>query len=241
MLATPRNPDFPTTHWTLVEIVQGGDQKRAASALEDICANYWYPVYAYLRRSGKDSQDAEDLTQTLFHKLLADESLQEVRQERGRLRNFLIGMVRRIISNQDRHDEALKRGGGEPVLSLDEALADGRYAQEPPDMHDPEHLYDRAWAMQLLESVRHKLKDAFTKTGRVADYGALEPYLDWTESPAPYAELAAHLNSNEKAVRVLVHRLRKKFRELLEAEISKTVVNPEDIAEELAWMRRVLG
>jgi len=232
--------DFPTTHLTLVQIVQGTDKKRAAMALEDICARYWYPIYAFLRRTGHNAEDAEDLTQTLFQRLVADESLQAVQQERGRLRSFLIGMVKRLISKQQRHDNADKRGGGITVLSLDETQADDRYAHEPADLRDPERLYDRAWAMQLLDSVRVKLRESFEKNGRSYDYETFEPYLDWDDTPAPYTELAQRLNSKEPAVRVLVHRLRKKFRDLLEAEVSKTVVNTEDIAEELAWMREVL-
>lgn len=240
-MPSSRNPDFPTTHWTLVQIVQGADKKQAALALEDLCESYWYPVYAYLRRSGKSAHDAEDLTQMLFQKLVADEALQEVRKERGRLRSFLIGMIRRVISKQDRHDDAQKRGGGEVLLSLDETLADDRYAHEPADLQDPERLYDRAWAMQLLESVRQQLRASFIKNKRLADYEVLETYLGWEDAPAPYADLATRLGSNENSVRVLVHRLRKKFRDLLEAEISKTVINAEDIAKELDWMREVLS
>lgn len=235
-----RDPSFPTTHWTLVQIVKGGDRKQAAQALEDICARYWYPVYAYLRRSGQSGPDAEDLTQMLFQKLVADDALKLARQERGRLRSFLIGMIRQVISRQNRHDRAEKRGGRVTVLSLDETVAGERYSHEPADVQDPERLYDRAWAMQLLESVREKLRTSFINNNRLADYEVLEPYLGWDDDPAPFADLGRRLGSNETAARVLVHRLRKKFRELLESEISKTVVNPEDIVSELDWMREVL-
>lgn len=238
--ASDRPGDFPTTHWTLVQIVKGGDRKQAAQALEELCGRYWYPVYAYLRRAGRTAHDAEDLTQMLFQKLVADESLREVHQERGRLRSFLIGALRRVISRQARHDDAGRRGGGQTVISLDETVAGERYAHEPADMLDPERLYERAWAMQLLESVREKLRASFINNGRLADYEILEPYLGWDDAPAPYAELGGRLGLNEGAARVLVHRLRKKFRELLEREISKTVVNPDDIATELDWMRDVL-
>lgn len=232
---------FPTTHWTLVQIVQGGDKKQAALALEDLCERYWYPIYAYLRRSGRSAHDAEDLTQMLFQKLVADEALQQVQQERGRLRSFLIGMIRRVISKQDRHDDAQKRGGGQTLISLDETVADDRYSLEPADLQDPERLYDRAWAMQLLESVRQQLRASFIKNGRLAEYESLEPYLGLDDAPPPYAELAASRGKQEATIHLLVHRLRKKFRELLEAEISKTVVNAEDIEAELAWMKEVLG
>lgn len=241
MPSDKRDPNFPATRWTLVQLVQGGDEKQAAQALEDICSRYWYPVYAYLRRAGKSGPDAEDLTQMLFQKLIEDDALRLAQQERGRLRSFLIGMIRQVISRQSRHDGAEKRGGGVTVFSMNETTADGRYAHEPADLTDPERLYDRAWAMQLLESVRQKLRASFAKNKRLNEYDALEPHLGWDDAPAPYAELSERLGSNEGAVRVLVHRLRKKFRELLEAEISKTVVNTEDIEAELAWMREVLG
>lgn len=235
-----RDSDFPTTHWTLVQIVKSNDQRQAAAALEEICERYWYPVYAYLRRSGYSSEDAEDLTQMTFERIVADDSLKQVRQERGRLRSFLIGILSRTVSRQSRQSSAQKRGGAVTVLSLDEVDADGRYAHEPADVTDPEKLYDRAWAMQLLENVRQKLRASFAKNDRLNDYEVLEPHLGWDDAAAPYAELAQHLDSNENAVRVLVHRLRKKFRELLEAEISKTVVNEEDVDAELDWLREVL-
>jgi RNA polymerase sigma factor (sigma-70 family) len=235
-----RDSNFPTTHWTLVQVVKSKDPKRAAVALEELCSRYWYPIYAYLRRSGSSAHDAEDLTQMLFHKMLADDTLRFVQQERGKLRTYLIGLLRQVISKQVRHNHADKRGGGQTLLSLDETDADQRYRHEPADLRDPERLYEHAWAMQLLDTVRSKLRESFISLNRLADYEALEQHLGWENSPTPYAELAATLGSNENAVRVLVHRLRKKFRDLLEAEISKTVVEPEDVAREIEWMKEAL-
>lgn len=240
-MPSARDPDFPTTHWTLVNIVKGQDPRQAALALEEICARYWYPIYAYLRRDGHGAEDAEDLTQMLFHRLVAEDVLQQVQKERGRLRSFLIGMLRRVIRQQARHEGAEKRGGGADLVTLDEAVADERYTEEPLlDTLDPERLYDRAWAMQLLETVRQTLHAAFIRTGRDHEYAVLEPFLGWEDDPAPLAELAVKMNSTENAVGVQVHRLRKKFRELLEAEVARTVANPEDIAGEMEWIREVL-
>jgi RNA polymerase sigma factor (sigma-70 family) len=235
-----RHASFPTTHWTLVQIVQGSDKEQSARALEDICSRYWYPVYAYLRRSGRSPHDAEDLTQSLFQKIVADEAILHVQQERGRLRSFLIGMIRRVISQQNRHEGAAKRGGDATLLSLDDVMADERYSQEPADVLDPERLYERAWARQLMESVREKLRESFANAGRIESFDALEPHLGWDDAPAPHAELAARLNLKEAAVRLLVHRLRKKFRELLEEEIARTVVRAEDIETEIEWMKKVM-
>lgn len=235
-----RTTDFPQTQWTLVNILKSPDKKQAAHALEDLCARYWYPIYAYLRRAGRSMHDAEDLTQMLFQKIVADDALLEVQRERGRLRSYLIGIVRQVISRQQRHDRAEKRGGGNTVFSLDETLADERYAHEPADSLDPERLYDRAWARQLLDTVREKMRASFTRKGRPEVFEALDPYLGWEDTPAPFAELGVRLGSNESAARVLVHRLRKKFRDMLEAEIAETVTDPADVASEIEWMRAVL-
>jgi DNA-directed RNA polymerase specialized sigma24 family protein len=234
------NANFPQTHWTLVTLVQGKNRKQAALALEEICRVYWYPIYAYLRRAGKGEQDAEDLTQMLFQKLAADEAILQVSQERGRLRSFLIGMLRQVISRQIRHERAEKRGGGIPHFSLDDTAANARYALEPVEMLDPERLYNMAWAQQLLGTVEEKLRASFANLGRMETYEILHPHLGLEETSVSFAELGTLLGSNANAARVLVHRLRRKFRDLLEDEIAKTVAQPEDIATELAWMREVL-
>lgn len=240
MQPSPRSPEFPATHWTLVHVAQGKDSQQAALALEEICATYWYPIYAYLRRAGKGEQDAEDLTQMLFQKLAADGAILEVCQERGRLRSFLIGMLRHVMSRQFRHDHAEKRGGGVPVFSLNDTVAKARYSLEPVDTLDPERLYEQAWARQLLGMVEERLRASFENLGRMETYEALKPHLGLEESTGSCAELGERLGSNANAARVLVHRVRKKFRDLLEEEIAKTVAQPEDIATELEWMRKVL-
>lgn len=223
-----------------MDIVQNSDKQQAAAALEAFCARYWYPIYAYLRHSGQSAHDAEDITQSLFERLLKDEALQKARPEKGRLRFFLLAMVSQVISRKTRHENAAKRGGGAQTFSLDEATADERYAHEFADTLDPERLFHRAWARQLLESVREHLRASFIRTGRVKAYEHLEPYLGWDDSPAPFAALGELLGCSEEAARVTVHRLRKKFRELLEKEIAKTVSEPGDVQEELEWLREAL-
>ncbi len=240
MAPPDEHASFPTTHWTLVEIVKSPDTKQAAYALEQICEHYWYPIYAFLRRSGKTAHDAEDLTQMLFQRLVAGDALAQVQRERGRLRSFLIAMVRQLISRQARHEQAEKRGGVEIKLSLDEVDADDRYLHEPLDLRDPELLFHRAWARQLVETVRKAMHDSFTRTGRAETYQWLEPYLGYEEKPAPFTKLGVRLGCTEQAARVMVHRLRGKFRELLEVEIARTVAQPEDVAAEMAWLREVL-
>jgi DNA-directed RNA polymerase specialized sigma24 family protein len=235
------SPEFPTTSWTLVHVLQGADEAKSREALNEICKCYWYPIYAFLRRQGHPKSEAEDLVQQLFESLLAEGGLQEVRRDKGKLRSFLIGAAKRQASRQRRRAQAEKRGGGEAPLSLDDVLAERRYALEPADPCDPEQLFERAWAVNLLETIRDRMRQSFERNGRLADYEALEAHLGWDDEPAPYAALALKLQSNESAVRVLVHRLRAKFREMLRQEVAKTVVSPAEVEAELAWLRRTLG
>lgn len=232
---------FPTTHWTLIQSVQQGSEEEAARAMEDICKNYWFPIYAYLRRSGRSAHDAEDITQAFFTQLISDRSIvANVRQERGKLRSFLLTVLVRLLSDLGRHDRAIKRGGGKSVASFDAMEAEERYGHEPQDVRDPEKIFLHAWAGGVLHGVHARLKAAFQEEGRLEMFEVLDPYLGSEDSQPPYEELAAKLGSNAGAVRLLVHRLRKKFRTLLEREIAKTVMRPEDIEEELAWLRKVM-
>ena len=231
---------FPTTHWTLIQTVQEGSPEEAARAMEEICKNYWFPIYAYLRRSGRSAHDAEDITQAFFTQLIAEETIKHARQDRGKLRSFLLTLLIRLLSNQSRHDNALKRGGSHGVVSFDAMEAEERYGHEPKDVRDPEKIYLHAWASDLIHGVRTKLRAAFEDEGRMEMFETLDPYLGSEDSQPPYDEMAVKLGSTPGAVRLLVHRLRKKFRDLLEREIAKTVMKPEDIEEELAWLRKVM-
>ena len=233
---------FPTTHWTLIQSVQQGAEEEAARAMEEICKNYWFPIYAYLRRSGRSAHDAEDITQAFFAQLISDHSIiASVRQDRGKLRSFLLTVLVRLLSEQGRHQKALKRGGGQAVVSFDAMEAEERYGLEPKDVRDPEKIFLHAWAGGVLHGVHARLKAAFEEEGRLEMFEALDPYLGSEDTQPPYEELAAKLGSTAGAVRLLVHRLRKKFRTLLEREIAKTVMRPEDIEEELAWLRQVMA
>jgi len=236
-----RNSPFPTTHWTLIQAVQEGSPQEAAQALETICREYWFPIYAYLRRSGRGPHDAEDLTQAFFERLISEEAIKNVHQERGRLRTFLLTVLVRLLSDHGRHHAALKRGGGQAPISFDEMEAEERYAREPLDLRDPEKIYLHAWASDLLHGVYEQLRAAFAAERRLEMFQTLEPYLGSEETQPPYEELATKLGSTPGAVRLLVHRLRKKFRELLERETARTVMKPEDVGEELAWLKRVLA
>lgn len=235
------NSPFPATRWTMVQSAKEGNPEQAAQAMEAICRNYWFPIYAYLRRTGRSPEDAEDITQAFFERLIASDSIKAAQQERGKLRTFLLTLLVRLLSDQGRHAKALKRGGGKAVVSLDEMEAEERYAREPQDVQDPEKIYLHAWASDLIQSVNIKLRTGFEEEGRLPMFVTLEPFLSGDDDQPPYDELSAKLGSTPGAVRLLVHRLRKKYRVLLEREIAKTVATPEEVQEELAWLRKVIA
>ncbi len=238
---TTSNSAFPTTHWTLVQAVQGGNAADAALAMEQLCKGYWYPIYAYLRRSGHGTEDAEDLTQAFFHRLITDDAIQSVRQDVGKLRSYLLGVLKRLMSDHTRHHAAQKRGGGILHISFEAMDAEERYAREPQDTRDPEWIFTHAWAHELLTGVREKLRDAFSATGRAGVFDVLLPFLMWDNEPPSHKEIAKQLGSSETATRILIHRLRTKFRDLLRDEVARTVLTPQEIPGELAWLQSVLA
>ncbi|MEY2407605.1 MAG: hypothetical protein QOF48_275 [Verrucomicrobiota bacterium] len=235
-----RGPDFPTTHWTLVTRVrQGGEIKQAA--LEELCSLYWYPTYAFLRRRGFAQHDAEDLTQGFFLKLLHDESFDAAKENKGRLRTFLLCSLDRHLADQLRRQGAQKRGGGRQLIAFEDMNAEQRYAHEPQDERSPEWLFTQAWAHLLIASVRDKLRETFAETSQVGVFETLLPFLLWDDSPPSYRDVAQKLEASETAVRLLVFRMRAKFRDLLHDEVARTVLAPQDIAEEMEWLKSVLS
>ena len=238
--ASAPGPDFPTTHWTLVTRVrEGGTVRRAA--LEELCRLYWYPIYAFLRRRGHAQHDAENLTQGFFLKLLHDDSFEAAQEEKGRLRTFLLCALDRHLADQQRRAGAQKRGGGRRIIAFEELRAEERYALEPQDHRDPEHLFTRAWAQLLLDGVRDRLRANFEETGRAGVFETLLPFLLMEDAPPSYREVARKLDSSETAVRLLVFRMRTKFRDLLREEVARTVGAPQDVEAEMGWLKSVLS
>lgn len=231
-------PDFPTTQWTLVARTRQGGEARQA-ALEELCGLYWYPIYVFLRRRGYARHDAEDFTQGFFIKLLTDESLAAADAGRGRLRTYLIQHLKRHLADQKRFDGALKRGAAR-TISFEELGAEERYAREPLDPRDPELLFGRAWAHELLAGVREKLRADFEEAKRPEAFDVLLPFLLLDDDPPSYREVGAQLRATEVSVRLMVSRLRAKFRKLLQDEIARTVENPGDVEAELEWLRSAL-
>lgn len=231
--------DFPTTRWTLIRAAQSQDGSKE-EAVEQICQRYWYPIYAFLRRSGRSEQDAEDLTQTLFEQLIKKDAIQFMAQEKGKLRSYLLGCLKRLLSKDTRFHAAAKRGGGQKPVSFDEMEAEERYRLEPRDTRDPEWLFANAWARDLLATVRERLREAFEVSGRAEVFETLLPFLMWDEEPPSHREIAEKLGKSESASRLTLMRLRAKFRQLLEEELACTVLNEEEIADEVAWLRSAL-
>ena len=218
-----------------------GTREAGGWALEEICRSYWYPLYAFLRRSGVRPHDAEDVTQSFFLRVLSKEILHVATAEKGLLRSFLLGSLKSHLADHCRVANAGKRGGGQVPMPIEWNEAEQRYSVEPADALDPETLYSRAWARGLFENVRTQVRTAFIASHPARNYAAIEPHLIPDEDRAPYRELAAQLGSTEGSARLLIYRLRRKFRERLEAEIARTVTDPAEIPGELAWMRAALA
>jgi len=232
-------PEFPTTHWTLVARVrQGGEVRRVA--LQDLCGLYWYPIYVFLRRRGYSQHDAEDCTQGFFIKLLNDESLAAADESKGRLRTYLLQHLKRHLADQIRFDGALKRGAGLKPISFEEMCAEERYAREPLDLRDPERLFGRAWANELIAGVREKLRADFEDPKRPQTFEVLLPFLLLDEEPPSYRAVATQLRATEVSVRLMVHRLRVKFRTLLRDEVVRTAESPAEVDAEIEWLKSVL-
>jgi RNA polymerase sigma-70 factor (ECF subfamily) len=214
----------------------------ARVALAQLCGTYWKPLYAFIRRSGCSTEESQDLTQEFFARLLEKNYLQTADRERGRFRSFLLGAVKHFLANQRKAARTQKRGGGEPLLSLDFSTAEAAYLLEPADLETPQRLFDRQWALVLLDQVMRQLESEFAGAGKVDQFAALRPFLSAGEDhAAAYRDVGVKLGLSEAAVKMAMHRLRKRFREALRAEIAQTVVGPEEINDELAELFAVLA
>ncbi len=224
---------FATTHWSVVVTAGLGASQESREALGSLCENYWYPLYAYVRRRGHQPAEAQDLTQGFLTQLIEKGSIQAADETRGRFRSFLLGSLNHFLSNQWRHDQTQKRGGPEPTLSLDMDEGERRYDREPVDTATPERIYERRWAMTLLNKAVETLRAEYELAGKLSVFDELKVYLGGEDSSVPYREIGRRLESSEGAVRVAVHRLRRRCRECLRHEIAQTVASSEDIDQEL--------
>jgi RNA polymerase sigma-70 factor (ECF subfamily) len=241
--AIPANPPpmFVTTHWSVVLAAAQSDTTQARAALAKLCQTYWFPLYAYVRRRGHSPADAEDFTQAFFLSLLQSHSVARADQSRGRFRSFLLGAMNHFLADEWAKARAQKRGGGQKLLSLDLAAAEHRFDLEPANLNTPDQAFDREWAGALLDAVLTRLENEFRAENKAALFDALKQTLTGASGTQPYPAIAAQLGMNEGAVRVAVHRLRKRYRELLRAEIADTVGSPEEVKPELKHLFRVLA
>jgi RNA polymerase sigma factor (sigma-70 family) len=232
---------FPRTHWSVVLVAARSTSPRSHEALAQLCAAYWHPLYAFIRRRGNSAEEAKDLTQAFFARLLAKQSLKGISDGGGRFRSFLLAAVKHFLANEWHKLQAQKRGGTETILSLDTETAEGRYQVELAGGDSPELVFERRWAWALLDQVIDQLRADYVAKGKGKLFESLRTCLSGDPSYIPYAQLGAELALSEGAVKVAVHRLRKRYGELLRVEIAKTVSRPEDIHDEIRHLISVLS
>ena len=237
----PRRPAFVTTHWSVVVAAGRSDTPLARAALEKLCQAYWFPLYAYVRRRGYSPEDAQDLTQEFFARLLEKNWVGNADQAKGRFRSFLLSAMNYFLADEWDKARAQKRGGGALLVRLQFATAETRYGLDPADHMTPERSFELRWVLTLLEAVLHRLRGEYEHEGKADLFATLHPCLVGERTAQPYSELAAKMGASENTVKSLVHRLRQRYRQLLRAEIAHTVAGPEEVDEELRHLFAVLA
>jgi RNA polymerase sigma-70 factor (ECF subfamily) len=232
---------FATTHWSVVLAAGRPKSGSYQQALETLCQTYWFPLYAYLRRHGCNSHQAQDYTQAFFTTILDKGGLSLADPKRGKFRSFLLASLKHFLSNERARNRAKKRGGGKKALSLDFKNAESQYALEPRDELSPEKLFERSWALTILDRTMARLRAEAVSTNKQKLFERLKPYLTAGKGSAPYRDVAEDLGITEGAVRTAVHRLRKRYRELLRDEIAQTVTSDDQIDEEIRDLFTALG
>jgi RNA polymerase sigma factor (sigma-70 family) len=238
--AADRSAAFVTTHWSVVLAASGG-AGNAQDALARLCQLYWYPLYAYVRRRGHSAEDAQDLTQSFFARLLERNLVGMADQQKGRFRSYLLTCMNNFLANEWEKARAQKRGGGIAPVPIQLDTAETRYGCEPATQVTPEQNYERRWALTLLETVVQRLQAEYKQEGRSELFTALSPCLVGDRESQPYAALAVKLDVAEGTVKSAVHRLRQRYRQILRDEIGQTVVTPAQVDEELRYLFEVLG
>lgn len=218
-----------------------GENLQARAALEKLCETYWYPLYAFVRRLGHSSHDAEDVVQGFFAQCVEKDYLRSVEQAKGRFRSFLLLALKRYLAKEREKSHARKRGGGQSMIALDGLAAEQRYGLEPADLLSADKLYERRWALTLLEQVLCRLRKEQAVAGRLEAFEQLKEFLQSGGRGTPYSELASRLGATEGSVKVAIHRLRRRYRELLNEEIAQTVATAEEVAEERRHLRNALS
>lgn len=232
---------FPLTRWSLVVSARQQPSPESAAALEAVCRAYWYPLYAYVRRCGQSPHDAQDITQEFFRLLLEKRWLESADRAKGRLRTFLVTALKRFMAKEWRRLSAEKRGGGAIHLPMDTAFAESRYAADPGAQVAADAVFDRQWALTLLELAVDRLSAEFKTAGKAGEFAVLKSFLTVSHAAIDYPSAAARLGVSEGAARVAVHRLRKRFRELYRKEISQTLPDNADLDAEMRHLANALA
>ena len=232
---------FPTTHWSRVLRAGDPDDRDGRDALEVLCRDYWYPLYAFARRRGLNQDDAGDIVQGFLADLIERKDLAKADPSRGRFRSFLRWACSHYMSHCREHDHALKRGGGQTPVPIDLRDAEGRYLNEPSHDLTAERLFERRWALELLAHVLKQLELESIATGKIELFTSLRPLLEGDDDAQSYREIGESLEMTEGAVKVAVHRLRRRYRRLLREEVARTVESAEDVEAELADLLAALS
>lgn len=233
---------FATTHWSVVLAAAQTQSPEAEGALEALCRQYWYPLYAWLRRKGHSPHEAEDLTQEFFSRRIVTKLIfKGIHPGEGRFRTWLLTSLQNLLLNEYDRLHAQKRGGGLEHVPLDCQDAENRYSLEPTHDLTPDKLYERAWAVTLLERALNELRVQYEQSGRIELFSELNGFLPGALSRRPYAEAAARLGKSEEAVKMAVSRLRQDYGRVLKDEIKRTVSNPEEAQTELRHLLSILG
>lgn len=232
---------FATTHWSAV--VNAGEEgsPAAAEAIAKLCKIYWYPLYAYVRRQGYSADQAQELTQEFFARLLARNYFRALDRQKGKFRSFLLASMEHFLAKEWRDSHRLKRGGGQTICSLDEGDTETRYKLEPAETMTAERIYERRWAFTLLEQAHKHLRDEFVAAGKLPLFDALQVFLTGDRSDITYAQMGATIDMTEGAVKVAVHRLRRRYGEVLREEIAATVSSADEVEEELRHLLSVVS
>src|SRR4029453_6171501 len=230
--------DFPTTRWTLVIAATGSRRTEARSALVSLCEGYWYPLYAYVRRRGYPADQAQDLTQEFFIRVLEGRYLDRADPEKGRFRAFILTSLKFFLADEGDRSRAQKRGGGK-VLSFEISSGEERYQREPAHNETPEWIFERRWALSVLDRVVDRLRAEFVHHGRLVHFNRLKAFL-LDQAETPYAALAREMGTSEGALKVAIHRLRKRYRDVFRQEIAETVADADDVESELRYLAAAL-
>jgi RNA polymerase sigma-70 factor (ECF subfamily) len=232
--------NFQTTQWSVVAAASETDSAAAQAALETLCEAYWYPLYVYARRRGLNEDDARDVTQGFFAKLLEKNWVADADPERGRFRTFMLTALKHYMSDEWDRQRAQKRGGGESPLSLDFDTAEHGFKLELPDERTPEDVYDACWADTLMQRARARLRREMLEPGKEDRFERLEGFVTGEGKEVPYKDVAEELGLSESAVKVAVYRMRRRFGEILRAEVADTVRDPTDVETEVRHLVAML-